>query len=411
MLTPEQKKQFSDLLEALGQELDISKEQYDAVVKSYQAVGNQLSKEGSLLSPYKPEILPQGSFLFGTMIKPVNEKDDLDIDLVCKLTGKQPSWTQYNLKQKVGDQLKENTVYRKMLKEEGRRCWTLVYSDSANYHMDILPSIVDSGYQMILENAFLNSKTTDLNELAIRITDRFRDDYYSETDHKIWLKCNPFGYAKWFTNEASIDLSKRITLSESIKPVPQYQKDKLPLQRVVQILKRHRDLLFNGDEDKPISIIITTLAARAYQKETSIIDALLNVIDRMHLFIKEKFNPKTGRMIKWIGNPVNEEENFADKWEEAPQKEKNFELWLQAVKTDVRQALDQKDKGLHSVMESLKSPFGEKSVSLAFANYGEKQLQLRNAGGLKMAGITGMIGSVGRTSITQHTNFGAKKDQ
>ncbi|TXE14118.1 nucleotidyltransferase [Algoriphagus aquimarinus] len=411
MLTPEQKKQFSDLLEALGQELDISKEQYDAVVKSYQAVGNQLSKEGSLLSPYKPEILPQGSFLFGTMIKPVNEKDDLDIDLVCKLTGKQPSWTQYNLKQKVGDQLKENTVYRKMLKEEGRRCWTLVYSDSANYHMDILPSIVDSGYQMILENAFLNSKTTDLNELAIRITDRFRDDYYSETDHKIWLKCNPFGYAKWFTNEASIDLSKRITLSESIKPVPQYQKDKLPLQRVVQILKRHRDLFFNGDEDKPISIIITTLAARAYQKETSIIDALLNVIDRMHLFIKEKFNPKTGRMIKWIGNPVNEEENFADKWEEAPQKEKNFELWLQAVKTDVRQALDQKDKGLHSVMESLKSPFGEKSVSLAFANYGEKQLQLRNAGGLKMAGITGMIGSVGRTSIIQHTNFGAKKDQ
>ena len=86
-------------------------------------------------------------------------------------------------------------------------------------------------------------------------------------------------------------------------------------------------------------------------------------------------------------------------------------MWLQAVKTDVRQALDQKDKGIHSVMKSLKSPFGEKSVSLAFANYGEKQLQLRNAGGLKMAGITGMIGSVGRTSITQHTNFGAKKDQ
>lgn len=411
MLTTEQKKQFSELLEELGQELDISKEQYDAVVKSYQAVGNQLSKEGSILSPYKPEILPQGSFLFGTMIKPVNEKDDLDIDLVCKLTGKQPSWTQYNLKQKVGDQLKENTVYRKMLKEEGRRCWTLVYSDSANYHMDILPSIVDSGYQMILENSFLNSKMTELNELAIRITDRFRDDYYSETDHKIWLKCNPFGYAKWFSIQASIDLGKRITLSESIKPVPQYQKDKLPLQRVVQILKRHRDLMFNGDEDKPISIIMTTLAARAYQKETSIIDALLNVIDRMHLFIKEKFNPKTGRMIKWIGNPVNEEENFADKWEEAPQKEKNFEKWLQAVKTDVRQALDQKDKGINSVMESLKSPFGEKSVSLAFANYGEKQLQLRKAGGLKMAGITGMIGSVGRTSITQHTNFGAKKDQ
>lgn len=411
MLTQEQKQQFSEILEELGQTLDISKGQYETVVRSYLAVGNQLSKEGSALAPYKPDILPQGSFLLGTMIQPVNENDDLDIDLVCKLTGKQPSWTQYNLKQKVGDQLKENEVYRKMLKKEGRRCWTLEYSDSANYHMDILPSIVDSGYQTILEMAFSSNDLTDLNELAIRITDKNRDDYFFENNHKLWLKCNPFGYGKWFSVQASLDLAKRITLSESIKPVPQYQKDKLPLQRVVQILKRHRDLMFNGDEDKPISIIITTLAARAYQKETSILEALLNVIERMHLFILEKFDPESGKMIKWIGNPVNAEENFADKWKEAPKKQMNFYKWLEAVKADVRNALNQKNKGLHSVMESLKSPFGEKSVSLAFANYGEKQLQLRKAGGLKMAGITGMIGSVGKTSITQHTNFGAKKDQ
>lgn len=411
MLSQEQKQQFSEILEELGQTLDISKGQYETAVRSYMAVGNQLSKEGSSLAPYKPEILPQGSFLLGTMIQPVNENDDLDIDLVCKLTGKQPSWTQYNLKQKVGDQLKENEVYRKMLKKEGRRCWTLEYSDSANYHMDILPSIVDSGYQTILEMAFSSNDLTDLNELAIRITDKNRDDYFFENNHKVWLKCNPFGYGKWFSVQASLDLAKGITLSESIKPVPQYQKDKLPLQRVVQILKRHRDLMFNGDEDKPISIIITTLAARAYQKETSILEALLNVIERMHLFILEKFDQESGKMIKWIGNPVNAEENFADKWKEAPKKQMNFYKWLEAVKADVRNALNQKDNGLHSVMESLKSPFGEKSVSLAFANYGEKQLQLRKAGGLKMAGITGMIGSVGKTSITQHTNFGAKKDQ
>lgn len=410
MLTPEQNKQFSELLEELGQTLDISKEQYEAAVRSYKAVGHQLSKEGSALAPYKPEILPQGSFLLGTMVKPINEKDDLDIDLVCKLTGKQPSWTQFNLKQKVGDQLKENEVYRKMLKEEGRRCWTVVYADSSNYHMDILPSIVDSGYQMILEKAFLSADLTDLNELAIRITDRRRDDYYFESNHKLWLKCNPFGYGKWFSVKASLELSKRITLSESIKPVPLYQKEKLPLQRVVQILKRHRDLMFNGDEDKPISIIITTLAGRAYQKETSILEALLNVLERMHLFIKEKFNPKTGKMIKWIGNPVNEEENFADKWEEVPQKQINFYKWMKAVKTDIRYAIEQKDRGLQSVMEALKTPFGEKSVSKAFSNYGEKQLLLRETGGMKMADITGMIGFVGRTSIPKHTNFGAKED-
>ena len=291
-----------------------------------------------------------------------------------------------------------------MLKEEGRRCWTLVYADSAKYHMDILPSIVDTGYQMILEKALSARKMADLNELSIRITDRENDDYYYEQDHKLWLKSNPFGYGKWFSVRSSLDFVKAFSLNESVKPVPQYQKEKLPLQRVVQIFKRHRDLMFNGDEDKPISIIITTLAARAYQKETSVLDALLNLVDRMPDLIEEKYNPRTGKMIKWVGNPVNEEENFADKWEDAPQKEINFYKWLEAVQNDVRHALNQKDKGLQWVMEALKTPFGDQAVTKAFSNYGDKQLLLRESGGMKMASVTGAIGSMGRTSIPKHTN-------
>ena len=411
MLTTDQRKQFNELLKELGETLDISESQYNAAVKSYQAVGHQLSKEGSALAPYKPEILPQGSFLLGTMVKPVNENDDLDIDLVCKLTGKRLSWTQYNLKQEVGNQLKKNDLYSNMLKKEGRRCWTLEYADSANYHMDILPAIVDTGYQIVLEKAFSASEFVDLGGLAIRITDREKEDYYYEEDHKLWLKSNPFGYSKWFSVQASLDYTKAFSLNESIQPVPRYQKEKLPLQRVVQILKRHRDMMFNGDEDKPISIIITTLAAMAYQKETSILDTLQNIITRMPYLIKEKVSSKTGKSIKWIGNPINEEENFADKWEDAPQKQINFYKWIEAVQNDVNHALNQKDKGLHYVMEALEAPFGEKAVKKAFSNYGENQLQLREKGELKMAGVTGVIGSVGRTSIPNHTNFGSKEDE
>jgi hypothetical protein len=76
-------------------------------------------------------------------------------------------------------------------------------------------------------------------------------------------------------------LRKSIILSEAVSPVPKYNKEKLPLQRVVQILKRHRDMMFNGDEDKPVSIIITTFASRVYSKETSVIDALMNVVVNM----------------------------------------------------------------------------------------------------------------------------------
>lgn len=154
MLTQEEKKQFSEILETLGETLDITETQYNAAVSSYGAVGEWLAKPESSLAQYKPVVRPQGSFMLGTMIKPICEEDDLDIDLVCELTGKNPQWTQYYLKQAVGNRLKANETYKNMLDEEGRRCWTLMYSNSVNYHMDILPSLVCNGYNIVLEKAF-----------------------------------------------------------------------------------------------------------------------------------------------------------------------------------------------------------------------------------------------------------------
>lgn len=408
MLTNEQKTQFNEVLEELGKTLDISETQYNAAVKSYEAVGKWLADERSSLAPYSPEILPQGSFMLGTMIKPVAEDDDLDIDLVCQLKGKNPSWTQKVLKTKVGDQIKSNDTYKNMLDKEGRRCWTLQYrKESENlkerYHMDILPCIVDTGYRQVLEKAFSASELGELKELAIRITDREEDNYPIETDHKNWLKSNPFGYGRWFFDKASISLMKAFSINEAIEPVPTYQKEKLPLQRVVQILKRHRDMMFNGDEHKPISIIITTLAARAYQKETNILEALQNVVSRMELFIGEE-NPHTRQKMKWISNPVNDEENFADKWTETKAKQDSFYKWLDQVKLDIQTTLGKGSLSL--IVESMKKPFGDEVINKAFSSYGDGLLTKRESGNLKMAAVTGTIGSSGRAAIPQHKPFG-----
>ena len=124
--------------------------------------------------------------------------------------------------------------------------------------MDILPSIVSKGYRIILEKAFSAYGFEDFNSTAIRITDKIDKNYYTETNPEIWNKSNPFGYAVWFQDRCTNFMDKTIILRESVNPLPKYQRNKLPLQRVVQILKRHRDILFNGDDDKPISIIITT---------------------------------------------------------------------------------------------------------------------------------------------------------
>lgn len=127
----------------------------------------------SSLSVYSPQIRPQGSFLFGTAVRPVSEDADLDIDLVCELTKKPSNWTQHTTKNAVGDRLKESDRYRKMLDKEGKRCWTLIYADG-KYHMDVLPCIVNEGYTTALERMLASSDLEVSDTTAIRITENTR---------------------------------------------------------------------------------------------------------------------------------------------------------------------------------------------------------------------------------------------
>lgn len=406
-LSLEARSELSEVLEQLGKVLDISESQYNAIVTSYRAVGSWLSASDSLLAPYRPEIIPQGSFMLGTMIPPSNGKDELDIDLVCRLTGKSAAWAQYHLKQIVGERLKQSKTYREMLDEEGRRCWTLNYADSARYHMDILPALVDASYQIILENSLSNNDLSRARELAIRITDNQEANYYSAVDPQQWPKSNPFGYGIWFHNLARIESIKAYALRDAIRPVPVYQKDKYPLQRAVQILKWHRDQLFNGDKEKPISIIITTLAAQAYEGQTDITSALIGIASRMASMIEERYDINRKRYIKWIANPVNPEENFADKWPENRHLEDKFYKWIEHLDEDLANIFGRVGQGYHKMQEVMAKPFGEKVVNEAFNDLAENARLKREKGSLKMAANTGLIGAVGRTVLRNHNNFGS----
>ena len=404
-LTTEEHKQFNEIFENLGASLDVPESRYDELVSSYQAVGNFLGDDSSPLAPYKPEIQPQGSFLLGTMITPVNENDDLDIDLVCELMKKDPSWTAENLKAKVGDRLKLSERYKNLLDEEGRRCWTLLYRKNSEnaidkYHMDILPCV--NNERTRLREQYFNVTVNQVDKLAIRITDRNRPNYKYETDSTKWLKSNPFGYAKWFEDRCSVLARRIVLLSEAkVGNVPAYKEKKSPLQRVVQILKRHRDMMFNGDDNKPISIIITTLAAQAYNKETDVLDALVNVVNNMERYIEH--DPRTGLCI--VRNPVNPDEKFTDKWVETPQKQLNFFAWLKQVKQDVEQ-ITEKRGGLHLIAESMNKPFGRDVVQRTFSAIADSQRKSRDNNTLK-ATATGALGTIG-TAVKAHTFHGDK---
>ncbi|MEP2025435.1 MAG: nucleotidyltransferase [Reichenbachiella sp.] len=409
-LTEAQKKEFNEILDLLGETLDITKSQFEAAVKSYNAVGSWLSRPESLLAPYKPEILTQGSFLLGTMIQNINPNDDIDIDLVCQLIGKRADWTQYDVKKIVGDELKKHGIYNKLLDiPDGRRCWTLEYRKASNdekekYHMDILPSIVSHGYELLIEKAYSFNGFQDVDELAIRITDKQRDDYFSEVMHDQWLKSNPFGYGKWFFDQAKLSFSKAILLSESVKPVPEFKSKKLPLQRIVQILKRHRDMMFSGDDNKPISIIITTLAAKAYNKESDVFTGLINAVRNMSSYIGERYSPEHGRIIKWIENPVNPEENFADKWPEHPEREKNYYKWQYQLEQDLIEFNSRVGSGLGELQKSFSNSFGQTVSEKVFEQYGNSMRHIRESGRLRMERGTGILGVSAGLPVKNH-NF------
>ena len=351
-MTLERDNELRQFLQQLAESLDISDAQYEAAVKHYEAVGDWLNKDDSLIAEYDPQIYPQGSFRLGTMIKPVNDKDEYDIDLVCELKAlRKENVIQKQLKDMVGDRLKKNERYRKMLKE-GKRCWTLQYADSSRFHMDILPAIPDEGI-----NGIASEISTNLAENAILITDR---ELYQ------WQRSNPVGYAEWFKERMRIQFTaKRMLLAESlmanVEDVPEY-KVKTPLQQSIQILKRHRDIMFaDNPDDKPISVIITTLAAHAYDNEADLLEALQNIIAKMPSLIERD---EQGNAL--VTNPVDPNdppENFADKWKKHPEKEVRFRKWLEQLKDDLDTAL--RAGNLSDMIEALKPRFGDRIVNEA----------------------------------------------
>ena len=360
-------KRFSQLLESIAKALDISDSHYQQAVQRYESIGKWLKRDESRVARYNPEIYPQGSFALGTVTKPILNVEEYDLDLVNELNLRKDEITQEVLKNLVGDEVKSYAWANSMnsLPKEGRRCWTLNYADGAQFHMDILPAIPDADtLKLLLESRGYSPSIW--SDFAIAITDNTLPNY-SRIDSD-WPCSNPKGYAAWFRSRMEVEFNaRREFLAESmqarVEDVPEYQV-KTPLQRAIQISKRHRDIMFIEDpDDKPISIIITTLAGHAYNNESDLLDALQSLVKGMPRYIRSING------VTWIPNPVNPLENFADKWQEHPQREQNFYRWLRQVQQDLDKALELAD--IPGVAESLKPCLGERVVNEALQNLPE----------------------------------------
>jgi hypothetical protein len=329
------------LFELLVELLDIPRSHYEKATERYRSLGDWFHRDESGIAGYEPEVYPQGSFRYGTVIRPLVKTEEYDLDLVCQIALNKAQVCQSDVKYLVGTEVKAYAEAHSFKEpaEEKHRCWRLNYADHVSFHMDILPSIPEDSQTTA---SLIHSRVpSELAATAIAITDN-RHPHYALIAND-WPSSNPRGYARWFEGRmrGAAESRLRQLVQErayaTVDEIPTYEW-KTPLQRSIQILKRHRDVMFmEAPEWKPLSMVITTLAAHAYGGESDLSLALFNIVEGMPTYIRSA-RPR-------VPNPVNPAEDFADRWATDPRYEQHFRLWhgqLQATCCDSKEWLERR---------------------------------------------------------------------
>jgi hypothetical protein len=363
MMTTAAKKDLYNLMDMIGEKLDITDTQFKKAKDRYEAVGQWLVDGeyclvGKQICLKDGDIYPQGSLKLETAVKPLAQ-EEFDVDLVfftpnVSTNDIEPS----ELNRLLGDRLRLHSKYKDMM-EPLKRGWRITYADE--FHLDITPSINN------------HTEPHNASELV--------------PDRKIqnWKPSNPKEYADWFDDAAKVIPSfslRKIALESkatTITDFPENTRKKPLLKRYVQLMKRHRDVMFKDKEQKPISIIITTLATHAYAycvrnfTYDNEFDLLTDTLKHMPTFIEgDEGNYR-------VMNPKTTYENFAERWNEVPLKKKTFDKWHEGA-TKFCEELKNSTSGQHQIFESLETHFGKFPVKNVYDETTKKVDDYRKKG-------------------------------
>jgi hypothetical protein len=320
----------SKLLNIIVDSLDIPKSYYIKAVERHKSVGEWLCRPESKLAIFNPSVHSQGSFRYGTVVRPLLATAEYDLDNVTTLEISKTTFSQKQLKQLYGAEVIAYAKARGMIAPiEKNRCWRLRYSDEASFHLDALPCIIEE--ENVIQAIITRGVPPEWARLAVAITDKRHPEYDRIT--RALLTSNPRGFARWFEQRVRPWALSHIRslvdqrLYASVQEVPPYEW-KTPLQRSIQLLKRHRDVMFlSNPAVAPISMIITNLATHAYAGETDLWAALTTIVREMPKFVNQS-RPR-------VPNPADPAEDYADKWAKNPVLEENFWSWHTQLRVDL----------------------------------------------------------------------------
>jgi len=349
------------IVEEILSAIDIPESAYQKAEARYKDLGEWFGRQEGYCAEFDPHIYSQGSFRLGTVVR----SDEYDLDFGCRLRRgiTKSTHTQKQLKRLVGADMEAYRQARRIenaLKEKCR-CWRLEYADELKFHMDGVPSIpAEVSQRQSLAEAIVKAGLGDiLAENIARFAGSITDNRLHNYDRISldWLISNSEGYAIWF--EARMKLAMALLEQRAIAAKAAKVDDlparrwKSPLQDSVKILKCHRNVMFADNSDsQPISVIITTLAAEAYNGEHDVAGALETILTNMGNYVR-KTKPR-------VPNPVNPVEDFADKWNDPKYEhlrlERNFWHWLEQAQNDFQVIGGSRDADF--IAEQVQAKFG-----------------------------------------------------
>src|ERR1035437_7289765 len=109
----------SRIIDEIAGSIDIPDSAYEKAEARYKDLGEWFGRKEAGCSQFDPHIYPQGSFRFGTVIRPVHPEGEYDLDMGCRLRVgvTMPSHMQQQLKELVGADLEDYRAARG-IKEE-----------------------------------------------------------------------------------------------------------------------------------------------------------------------------------------------------------------------------------------------------------------------------------------------------
>ncbi len=349
-------------LDAIIKQIDLTDTLFANAEEKYENVAKCLERIFPNINVY-----PQGSFSIGTTTKPYKKEKDCfyDIDLIAEVGTLSSNISGEGLMEEIYNILLKSIYKDKIISFD--KCITLSFAnvDGFGFNIDIVPA--KKSEEAIKNNMIINGVKQEYKDDIISISSSDRGD----DKNNGWYVSMPLSYKKWFDDINDVFKQKKLKkLNESgihyasIDKVPRY-KMKTSLQKVIQILKRARDVYYSHIEKedyKPISAIITTLvatiASEHSQEEISTYQLLLIVLKELkkysyfnhvnNLYEYNNIYSDVPHIYRENGewkliNPVNPLDNYLDSWNNEKKENiaKLFFEWIDFLEKDFKGLIDE----------------------------------------------------------------------